>query len=403
MAKVAWRRKVNAALVLSRIDKSRTINPTGGASFSGFGSRECLPVLHSMLDFSAEARSLDTPNLVWRALAAVRGKLTPDSFLGELDARVQEKLSGKQGHFNVLTSISLPHGFGRQSYTINGVRIRLLAGDYPSRVGTSRRELLSLHRNLPISEDTKFTRVIASLKAADPNHAVEQALRAIDLIRAWWCFTTNYANEISGDSWRPINTVWLGSLHTCHFSNGKAAGTTVWFDPHRAGEPVRKPSAKVAKAVEARLKLVRISPFRKELEDAMVSYVRALDTGQQDSAFMSLWTAMEKLVSSGQGEQESLVRRCAFLFEDRAFHLEVLKHLRLYRNEYVHEGRTRQQAKAHCYELQGYFRELMDFYLSGRRYFSTLNEANAFLDLTPDKELLIRQREVLSRAIRFLR
>lgn len=47
---------------------------------------------------------------------------------------------------------------------------------------------------------------------------------------------------------------------------------------------------------------VRNSPFRKELENAMVSYVRALNTAHQNSACLSLWTALERLVPAGHGE-----------------------------------------------------------------------------------------------------
>lgn len=72
----------------------------------------------------------------------------------------------------------------------------------------------------------------------------------------------------------------------------------------------------------------------------MVAYVRALDSNDQNAAFLGLWTAIERLVSPGKGEFEAFVRRCSFLFQEGEFHREVLKHLRHYRNEFVHTGRS---------------------------------------------------------------
>lgn len=402
MKKVGLRPKFNPSVILKKIDATRTVNLAGGASFTGFEVKQSLPALHSMLEFPEEAQDLDRPNLIWRSLAAVRGPLTPASFLAELNQRLDQKLATKQEEFHVLTGISLEHNVGRSSHKIGDVRVRLLAGDYPSRYRLARSAVITQQR-LPVGESGHgFRRVIVSLRASDAPEAVEKALRALDLLRACWCFLTNFEMEFMGASWRPINKVRLGAVHTCHLPNGKTAVSTVWFEPHHDGEPPAKVDSKAAKSAEKILVYLRSSPLSAELEEAMLGYVRALDNSDQNAAFLSLWTVIERLVSPGRGNFDAFVQRCAFLFEDGEFHTEVLKHLKQYRNEFVHAGRSTSQAKAHCYELQVYFRALVRFYLGQRKFFTSLVDANVMLDLPPDRAKLRRRQLVIAKALKFL-
>lgn len=402
MKSVKWRGKFNHSLILKKIDATRTVSPLGGVSFVGFEVKQLLPVLHSMLDFPEEANDLDRPNLIWRSLAAVRGQLTPSSFLVELNRRLEQKLSTKQETFHVLTSISLSPNVGRPSHQIGGVRVRLLSADYLPRYRDPRSVLIG-QQSLPAgASELGFRRVIATVRANDAHMAVEKALRAVDLLRACWCFVTNLEMEFGGTSWRPINMVRLGAVHTCHHPDGKVAVGTVWFEPHHDGKAPRGADPKEAPHAEQMLTDLRSSPLRVELEDAMVGYVRALDGFDQNAAFLSLWTVIERLVSPGRADFNAFVQRCAFLFEDGEFHTEVLKHLKQYRNEFVHAGRSTAQAKSHCYELQFYFRALVDFHLGQRKFFTTLADANAMLDLPPNPAELRRQLRVIAKALKFL-
>lgn len=402
MKKVEWRDGFNPLVILKKIDTTRTVNPEGGASFTGFEFGQSMPALHSMLKFPAEAQDLDRPNLIWRTLAALRGPLMPKSFLADLNQRLDQKLATQQAEFHVLTGISLKHNIGRSRHKIGDVRVRLLAGDYPSRYKLARNAVVTQQR-LPVSEiGHGFQRVIVSVRACDAPEAVEKALRALDLLRACWCFLTNVEMEFVGTSWRPINKVRLGAVHTCHLPNGESATSTVWFEPLHDGEQQVKGDSATANSVEQTLIHLLSSPLSAELQDAMVGYVRALDNSDQNAAFLSLWTVIERLVSPGRGNFDALVQRCAFLFEDGAFHTEVLKHLKQYRNEFVHVGRSTSQAKAHCYELQVYFRALVRFYLGQRKFFTSLADANAMLDLPPDRAKLQRRQLVIAKALKFL-
>ena len=402
MKKVAWHKKFSAEVILKKIDTGRTEYPAGGASFTSGELTENLPILHSMLDFPKAAQNLDRPKLIWLSLAAVRGLLTPTSFLTELNQQLTHKLATKQEEFRVLTSISLEHNAGRSNYKIGEVCVRLLPGDYPFRYRLARNAVIK-QQHLPVGESCHgFRRVIISMRARDAPVAVEKALRALDLLRACWCFSTNMEMEWQGASWLPINKVRLAAVHTCHLLNGEAAGGSVWFEPYQGKEPPAKVDSKAAKSAEKILVLLRSSPLSTELEEAMLGYVRALDNSDQNAAFLSLWTVIEQLVSTGNGESNSVVKRCAFLFEDGEYHTEVLKHLVQYRNEFVHAGRSTSQAKTNCYQLQVYFRALVKFYLGQKKFFSTLADANAMLSLSSNRETLRRQQLMIAKALKFL-
>lgn len=402
MKNVKWRDKIfNPSVILKKIDATRTVNAAGGASFAGFALNESLPALHSMLEFPNESQYLDRPNLIWRSLAAIRGPLSPTSFLGELNRQLRQKLATPNKLFHVLTGISLKRDLGRSSHKILDARVRLLVGEYPSRYRLARRTVFTQHR-LPVSESSHcFRRVIVSLRASDASEAVEKALRALDLLRACFCFVTNAEMEFVGTSWLPINKVRLGSVHSCHLVSGKAATGTVWFEPHHDAEQQAETNLDTARSAELMLRRLRSSSLR-ELEDAMLGYVRALDNSDQNAAFLGLWTVVEKLVTPGRSNSDAFVKRCAFLFEDGEFHTEVLKHLKHYRNDFVHTGRSTSQAKAHCYELQVYFRALVRFHLAQGKFFATLDDANAMLDLPPDRAKLRKRQLVIAKALKFL-
>ncbi|GAB4058189.1 hypothetical protein GCM10028811_07780 [Uliginosibacterium sediminicola] len=129
--------------------------------------------------------------------------------------------------------------------------------------------------------------------------------------------------------------------------------------------------------------------------------MRAFDEWNQTTAFTRLWGAVERLVSPGHGNYDVLVRRCAFLWADSAFATATLEHLREYRNNWIHSGNESTQAKTYCFQLQMYFRTLVLFHIRTAGLFQTIEEANEFLDMPTDLEVLKKLQSRVSLARRF--
>lgn len=403
---VKWKKssRFKPELVLKRIVAVRTRNPEGkGASFSGWELNNTLPLLHSMLEFPPVARDIDHANLIWKAVAHDPEELTRESFLKELNKQLSLELSQREEKFHVLTSVSFESQLDLGTTTIESVRIQFCGSVYPRKFVANRSVQIQDQR-VPAAESPKnYNRVIATVTAKKPALALTAALRAIDLHRALWCLFCNTEMEMIGRSWIPINSVRLGAIHTVHRPNGSTAAEDVWFEPHNVPTDPYKPKnvAEVRQRVRSTLRRLTLCPYREDIVEALLLYVRALDEWNQTTAFTRLWGAVERLSSPGRGDYDAVVRRCAFLWDDTGFATQALEHLREYRNSCVHAGSESTQAKTYCFQLQQHFRPLVLFHIGNAGHFRTLQEANEFLDMPTDLDVLRKLRQTVARVSRF--
>ena len=147
--------------------------------------------------------------------------------------------------------------------------------------------------------------------------------------------------------------------------------------------------------VDVRLCLAR-SVYTTRLEDALRRYTRALDSFDWDASFLRLWGLLETLTGTQPHESHDLtVKRATFLYEDpeREFHVQVLNHLRHYRNRSVHGGESSETIEAYLYQLKRYVEDLLLFHLAPPSYcrFKSIAQAAAFLNLPPDPADLRRR------------
>ncbi len=404
---VNWKKstRFKPNVVLKRIQAERIVNPDGkGSSFSGFGVRQDLHVLHSMLKFPDAARDLDQANLIWRALAYTPEDLTKDKFfLKELNNQISIALAKRENVFHVLTSISISNNAHLGCMNVLGVNLECCGATYPRRFVNARSERI-FRGHAPTSESPpEYTKVIATVKAKSPSLAISAALRSIDLHRALWCLLYNYEMEIVGHSWMPINMVRLGSVHTVHSQSGALASDNIWFEPYHSPASVYVPQdgSKIKRRIQGILTRIRNCRYGSHITDALLLFVRALDEWNQNTAFIRLWSALERLASPEHGDYDAVVRRCSFLWDDPAFAIQTLEHLREYRNGYMHTGTEMPDAKTYCFQLQQHFRSLVFFHIGNSKRFNSLNDANDFLDLPTDVSALKRLRQSVEFACRF--
>lgn len=405
---IKWKsaQRFKPAVILSKIDAIRTVNPEGGASFSGFELDGYLPALQSMLQFPDAASEIDSSVLVWRGLTKVKGPLTPKEFLAAVNNEFSSLLASREERYKLLTTISLNPQDIPETVNILGARINFLKGEFSRNLLGSRNELIERHQ-VPIAKASlNYCRVVVILKAKSASAAVNKALRVLDLQRALWCLMGNPGMQISfgSSSFKPINVVRLGGRHTLHFPSGKSAIDSIWFDPAFIEAPIFRLSkpAVIRKNCFWALKRIAASKYKNELVSALVRYVRALDEPDSNTAFIRLWSALESLTTPGFADYDRLIRRCSFLFKENAYHRQILEHLREFRNESVHAGEQSEMARTLCYQVQRYFHALIWFHVRNAMFFSSLEEANAFLESPVDKNEIRRQIELARKAIKFI-
>lgn len=403
---VKWKKtpRFKPDLILQRIQAVRTINPDGkGSSFSGWELNQSLPLLNSMLDFPEAARGLNHANLIWRAVAYTPQDLTSESFIKEINRQLSAALSKREENFHVLTAVSITNRVPMGTMTVEGVKLNYCGATYPRRFTKTRAQRIARGDMPAIESPFDYSRVVATVTAKEPRLALSAALRAIDLQRALWCFFCNTEMEIIGRSWVPINAIQLAAVHTVHSKDGGLAGEEIWFEPYHS--PTRafvpKDAGKMKRKVQGILSRLKRSPYSADIIDALLLYVRALDEWNQNTAFVRLWSAVERLASPGHGDYDAVVRRCAFLWDDPAFASQTLEHLREYRNVYMHSGMETSEAKTYCFQLQQHFRPLVLFHIGNANRFKSLKEANEFLELPTDQVALQKLQKLVQFASRF--
>lgn len=404
---IRWKtsKRFNPALVIEKIDEVRTVNPEGGVSYSGFELHENLPVLQSMLEFPPASKSIDESTLIWAALGKVRTSLTQANFIEAINRELKDRLATREKQYFLVTAMSLnPVGLPK-SFCNSGVIVQQL-GKRHNIFLREHRQIISNHTVPVDSTPDNYSWVIAEVKAKSVEAAFSKTMHAIDLQRAIWCLMGNTTMSIglAGVTLEPINVIRSGGSHTLHNPDGSPASQGLWFEPNFVPARTYRFStpAIVVKNSKWALRRINNSNFGDRIAEGLVRYVRALDQVDSDSAFVRLWGALESLVTPEVADYEALVRRCAFLHQDVKYHRQVLEHLREYRNMHLHGGSESRHSRIHCYQLQFYFVHTAWFFIRNAGNFSSISEANEFLDQSTDITVLKRQLELSKKAIRFV-
>jgi len=404
---IKWKssKRFKPELVLKRIEAVRSIDENGRISYVGFELDECLPTLHSMLFFPAVAADVEKETLVWRALGRVEGDLTPASFLSALNLVLDEKLSVRDVDYFMLTSLSLdPAGLPKKIKILDS-EIQFLPNGFPNKF-SSWKDLIRENRVSIPETPSNYCKISVKVRAKSDGSAFHKAMKAVDLLRAVLCSMGNSRMQIThgASTFDPINVIRLGGRHTIHLSSGQGSRNGIWYEPSFAPERLHrfdKPEF-ATKNLRFAIRKMAKSNLQNVILASLLKFVRGFDQSDHNIAFLRLWSALEALTTPNSADYDMLIRRSAFLYRDNAYHLQVLEHLRSYRNANVHAGEESENARIYCFQLQMYFVDLIWFYIGNADKFSSVDDVGEFLDLPPDPIKLRSRRLLIGRAIKFV-
>lgn len=137
-----------------------------------------------------------------------------------------------------------------------------------------------------------------------------------------------------------------------------------------------------------------------------------LDSRDHNAAFVQLWGLLEKLTATQPEDPHAqAAERTLFIVrEERAYHEQVLKHLRNYRNMTVHQRTTeKDEIEILLYQLKRYVEKLLLFHVFNIFEFASIPDATKLLEFKPDStklqsriQQLRKQIEVSNKALQFL-
>ena len=404
--KISWKKskKFKPQIVLDKINSIKTVTEDNRVSYEAFRYNESMTALLSMIDFKIKDDVVNCKSLVSKAVkhVALVSDLSEKSVIDEINRLYKEEVAVKENEYKILTSISAAQDFPIRKVSIEGCSLRLIKGEYPKKY-LARNDIISKQRNIEDITPINYTKIIVSLKSKSVNGAATKGLRIIDIFRSVSCLFLNSGMEIIGDEWSPINKIRLGNIHTVHHASGKPSTDLFWYEPNfTKSNPhtPRKPEVFV-RNYKWFFENLEKSPYRRVIKDSLLRYVRALDERDHNVAQIKIWGALESLAAPSEANYDLITRRCSFLFAEPEYHRQMLEHLRESRNQTVHAGDSAEQAKTNCFQLQYYLYHLLLFHIRNATEFSSLEEANSYLDLPTNVQLLENKVKILNKAIKY--
>lgn len=409
---VSWNKKYSPVEVIEKLEATRKSDDKGKVSFSGWGHQEFKTLIYSMLNFSEVMPEIDARQTVSRAIfiAGARGKITAKTLLTEINKLEKKYHSNPSERYALSTSISLS-----QSIVIPRIRFGrtqiIFEPSLPKKFEKEASKILVSAKQSLFAEIPKnYLKVRVHISARSIHHAATQALDDLNLTRAIWNWVLNKGHTFRfsyGGKPKPVNKIILGPVHTIHEVNGiLAAKNNWWYEPTYLGaispySPKKNESDIIIRSFLYAKELLKTHKYPEVLKSAFIRYTMALDERNWTTAFLKLWSILELLTDTTQAAYDVTIRRTAFLYQERDYQLQVLKHLREYRNSSVHFDKESSEIEIYLYQLKNYVEDLLNFHLRNHFGFQTHQESTEFLDLPYKDKILKTKIEKLELARKF--
>lgn len=389
MNKPKAKKGANLRVILKEALRIWSVNDEGKLTYAGLGEgHDISRLLSHSIDFGSQGDSLDKVTLVNRALKSclVRGNnigTVDDYFLKCLSDLVRESLATSDQELCLVTSISLDFtGLTRRYKEFSGCSISLYPEGLPKKYISREKVIERLSSTQRENATPKnYTIVVVKTKARSLTVGWKRCLEALDLFRGIFNMLLNSSNIFWGETYKPINKVLVGKIHTLHNAQGRAFDHPVLYDPKfYSAISMEPPKARLTQYYFSRYRnSIQNSKFSKELQAAIIRYSNALDESIQDVAVLKLWATLESLLLVNNEDGQKLSLKLSSLYSEPDLQYEYFEHIRKYRNANVHSAIGDDDSIHRAYKLQEGFYYLFIYYVHERFNHLSLKEANALL------------------------
>lgn len=397
------RKDTNLEALASLAEHAKKDGDPSGFLSGAFINSDFSIVLGGCIEFNPEIPEFEQKRIIKKVAldSSIPRPIKAESLIQECSKHEKVYLALPKQQFRLLTEISIYLTIDVPKIVIDDTTLTFRP---KGSIGFGARSKLFQESKGTVGFDLpqNYMKLSAHISARTPHEAAERALNSIDLARASWNLSLN-----RGKSWRysggrpaPVNDIRLSPFHTIHNAKGNLASETYWYDPGYS-RPANIFSDKtkferlLSFSSDLRSRLAKLT-YRSEIEEALIRYVRALDSADLNDAFLRLWSLLECLTDSTHDSYKAATRRASFMFEDRARSQLVLTHLTNHRNRFVHAGSDTDDIESLVFLLKRYVDELLLFHIGNRFGFSSRKEAALFMDLPSSKsELNLRIKRLI--------
>ncbi|MGN2437502.1 hypothetical protein [Pseudomonas syringae] len=325
--------------------------------------------------------------------------------LKEFDKACNRNLN-KQEIYRVITEINIKNIHSIPRITINGCVISFYNA-LPDKYKKARDKHFSLHPEVQNPTQENYTSVCISTKAANRDHAIDNAINTLDFIRAilqiGFRKDHNLLATPKEHEFPTYSVIQCGSLHTIHSSNGKMIGSEYWtnlsFQDKKKATSLKRPE-KTYEHLKKVVKRLKKSAYSDYTLLSLTNYIDAVDRADPELRFMKLWSTLEKLTMSD--ETKTVALRASFFFQERAIHEAILLSLRNSRNSHIHGGQPPINIELKNYQLCGFIEHMLNFFISNPFKYSTIDEIRSLISLPTQAKDLKAQIETLKTVQKFI-
>jgi len=409
---VSWKKAYNSSQVIKKLENTRKIE-NGRVKFEGWEYDAYSTLIYSMLDFSSDIPEFDARQIVSKAIfiSGTKGPITHNNLLTEICKLERDYQSSPIERYVLASSISMQQFLKIPRINFSNSLI-IFEHSLPKRFSQESNTIIThAEQTLFASLPKDYLKVRAHVSAKSIHHAADQALEILDLTRGVWNWFLNEGHSFRmsfGGKPKPVNKIILGPLHTLHKPNGVlAAIDNCWYEPSYLGaiqpfSPNHDELEVIIKSLDHVKKVLKNHNYPQFIKSAIIRYTRALDERDWTTSFIKLWSILELLTDTARSNYEVTIRRTSFLYKDRDYHHQVLKHLRDYRNSSIHFDKGNNKMETYLYQIKNYVESLLVFHLNNRYNFRTIEQSAEFLDISHEEKTLQNQIEKLTFARDYL-
>jgi len=383
----SWVKNFDSELVCQRISEITIIRDDGTVAYTGFGHTDGFVLLSSMVKLKEGIPSTEKKRIIRKAVnsTAKSGEISPQRLMASLKRAENAYIAQPLIKYRLFSSISVYWTcelknleYGGSRITFNPKSLKALEC-HSTLLKEAKQQFIS---DLP----SNYKRLSVSVSARSTSEAVDSGLDRLDFVRGLWNFWSNRRAgfRTSFGNRQPVNKFILGPIHTLHFPDGSLATDGWWYEPHyQGGIKLYRDSGQISemyKYTQNARRSITSSNYCKELVNAVLRYVRALDLRNWEDSFLLLWGVLELLTGTLSDSYKTTIRRAASMFTDHEYAQQVLTHLKEGRNRYVHAAVAPDEIETVMYQLKWYVEVLLDFHIRSSYKFKSIPDAAEFMD-----------------------
>jgi hypothetical protein len=251
-----------------------------------------------------------------------------------------------------------------------------------------------------------YTVISASTNEISWNQAFDRGMTAINCLRGIWNLKATFCGGGIGWSTVPKRTwlgvVHVGPIHALYLEDGTSEGECYWHEPDYVEDAkLFKPNEGWDKFNESSkwiFQSIAASPMKADLISLFARYAVALDQRNLDVAFLMLWSLLEKITNTVGSNYDETIKRVVWPFSDRENGQDLLNHMRLRRNQFVHSATTSDARDQLCHMTKRFVDKHLGLLLQNGFSVSSLTEYGEFVSLPHNLSRLQHLVDVYKRA-----